>query len=82
MLLSGPGSYIQAAEKSYSAVKGGRTREAASLAWERQGAAPDRTSFKNWAKSVLDNPAVVDFKVILKRFKNAECIKFNSKKIK
>ncbi|XP_019739061.1 complement component C6 isoform X1 [Hippocampus comes] len=57
------GSYIQAAEKSYSAVKGGRTREAASLAWERQGPAPDRTSFKNWAKSVLDNPAVVDFKV-------------------
>ncbi|XP_051907114.1 complement component C6 [Hippocampus zosterae] len=57
------GSYIQAAEKSYSAVKGGRAREAASLASERQGPAPDRTSFKNWAKSVLDNPAVVDFKV-------------------
>ncbi|XP_057674285.1 complement component C6 isoform X1 [Corythoichthys intestinalis] len=56
------GSYIQAAEKSYSAVKGGRTREAASLAWERQGPAPDRNSYKNWAKSVLDNPAIVEFK--------------------
>lgn len=58
-----PGSYIQAAEKSFSMVKGGRAREAAALAWERQGAAPDKTSFKNWAKSVLENPAVVDFKV-------------------
>lgn len=44
-------------------VKGGRTREAAALAWERQGATPDKTSFKNWAKSVLDNPAVVEAKV-------------------
>lgn len=58
-----PGSYIQAAEKSFSMVRGGRAREAAALAWERQGPAPDRTSYKNWAKSVLDNPAVVDSKV-------------------
>ncbi|XP_068190258.1 complement component C6 [Antennarius striatus] len=57
------GSYIQAAEKSFSMVKGGRTREAAALAWERQGPAPDRTSYKNWAKSVLENPAVVESKV-------------------
>ncbi|XP_077442246.1 complement component C6 isoform X2 [Vanacampus margaritifer] len=57
------GSYIQAAEKSYSSVKGGRSREAASLTWERQGPAPDRNSYKNWAKSVLDNLAIVDFKV-------------------
>uniref|UniRef100_A0A3Q1EX49 Complement component C6-like n=1 Tax=Acanthochromis polyacanthus TaxID=80966 RepID=A0A3Q1EX49_9TELE len=54
-----PGSYIQSAEKSFSMVKGGRTREAAALAWERQGAAPDRTSYKNWAKSVLENPALL-----------------------
>uniref|UniRef100_A0AAQ6A7E0 Complement component 6 n=1 Tax=Amphiprion ocellaris TaxID=80972 RepID=A0AAQ6A7E0_AMPOC len=53
------GSYIQSAEKSFSMVKGGRTREAAALAWERQGPAPDRTSYKNWAKSVLENPAVL-----------------------
>ncbi|XP_058473381.1 complement component C6 isoform X2 [Solea solea] len=58
------GSYIQAAEKSFSVVKGGRTREAAALAWERQGPAPDRTSYKNWAKSVLDNPAVVEYKLL------------------
>ncbi|XP_041815933.1 complement component C6 [Chelmon rostratus] len=58
------GSYIQAAEKSFSMVTGGRVREAAALAWERQGPAPDRTSYKNWAKSVLDNPAVVESKVL------------------
>uniref|UniRef100_A0A3B3DG18 Complement component 6, duplicate 2 n=1 Tax=Oryzias melastigma TaxID=30732 RepID=A0A3B3DG18_ORYME len=57
------GSYIQSSEKSFSMVKGGRTREAAALAWERQGPAPDRTSYKNWAKSVLHNPAVVDYKL-------------------
>ncbi|XP_033502624.2 complement component C6 isoform X2 [Epinephelus lanceolatus] len=59
------GSYIKAAEKSFSMVKGGRTREAAALAWERQGATPDKTSFKNWAKSVLDNPAVVEAKAVV-----------------
>ncbi|XP_056288243.1 complement component C6 isoform X1 [Pseudoliparis swirei] len=58
------GSYIQAAEKSFSMVRGGRTREAAALAWERQGATPDRTSYKNWAKSVLDNPVVVESKAL------------------
>ncbi|MEQ2182551.1 hypothetical protein GOODEAATRI_023447 [Goodea atripinnis] len=41
---------------------GGRAREAGALAWERQGPAPDKTSYKNWAKSVLDNPALVDYK--------------------
>lgn len=58
-----PGSYVQASERSFSMVKGGRAREAAALAWERQGATPDKISFKNWAKSVLENPAVVDYKV-------------------
>ncbi|XP_053195648.1 complement component C6 [Scomber japonicus] len=58
------GSYVQSAEKSFSQVKGGRTREAAALAWERQGATPDKTAYKNWAKSVLDNPAVVDYKLL------------------
>ncbi|CAJ1070867.1 complement component C6 [Xyrichtys novacula] len=58
------GSYVQSAEKSFSLVKGGRAREAAALAWERQGPAPDKTSYKNWAKSVLDNPVVVDYKVL------------------
>ncbi|KAM9841146.1 complement component C6 [Aulostomus maculatus] len=58
------GSYIQAAERSFSEVKGGRAREAAALAWERRGPAPDRTSYKNWAKSVLDNPVVVNYKLL------------------
>lgn len=58
------GSYIQAAEKSFSMVRGGRTREAAALAWERQGPAPDRTSYRNWAESVIENPAVVDYKLL------------------
>ncbi|XP_076613704.1 complement component C6 [Chaetodon auriga] len=58
------GSFIQAAEKSFSMVKGGRVREAAALAWERQGPAPDRTSYKNWAKSVLENPVVIESKVL------------------
>uniref|UniRef100_A0A673AQX3 Complement component 6 n=1 Tax=Sphaeramia orbicularis TaxID=375764 RepID=A0A673AQX3_9TELE len=50
--------------KSFSMVRGGRTREAAALAWERQGPAPDRTSYRNWAKSVIENPAVVDYKLL------------------
>nr|AIN76757.1 complement component 6 [Oplegnathus fasciatus] len=58
------GSYVKAAEKSFSMVKGGRIREAAALAWERRGSTPDQTSFKNWAKSILDNPVVVDCKVL------------------
>ncbi|XP_020491685.2 complement component C6 isoform X2 [Labrus bergylta] len=58
------GSYVQSAEKSFSMVKGGRTREAAALAWEREGPTPDKTSYKNWAKSVLDNPAVVEYKLL------------------
>ncbi|XP_034565493.1 complement component C6 isoform X1 [Notolabrus celidotus] len=58
------GSYVKSAEKSFSMVKGGRTREAAALAWERQGPAPDKTSYKNWAKSVLENPAVVEYKLL------------------
>lgn len=58
------GSFIQSSEKSFSMVKGGRAREAGALAWERQGPAPDKTSYKNWAKSVLDNPALVDYKLL------------------
>lgn len=57
-------------------VKGGRTREAAALASDRQGPAPDRTTYKNWAKSVLENPVVVESKVI--SIPNVES-KFSSK---
>ncbi|XP_027134418.1 complement component C6 [Larimichthys crocea] len=58
------GSFIQSAMKSFSMVKGGRAREAAALAWERERPAPNKASYKNWAKSVLDNPAVVESKVL------------------
>ncbi|KAK5900513.1 hypothetical protein CgunFtcFv8_025470 [Champsocephalus gunnari] len=58
------GSYIKAAEKSFSMTRGGRLREAAALVWDREGPAPDSRVFKNWAKSVLDNPDVVDYKVL------------------
>lgn len=58
-----PGSYIQSAEKSFSLVRGGRAREAAALAWERAGPAPNRESYKNWAGSVMDNPALIETKV-------------------
>uniref|UniRef100_A0AAQ4NRF8 Complement component 6, duplicate 2 n=1 Tax=Gasterosteus aculeatus aculeatus TaxID=481459 RepID=A0AAQ4NRF8_GASAC len=58
------GSYIEAAEKSFSSTRGGRPREAAALVWERQGAAPNKTSYKDWAKSVLDNPDVVEYEVL------------------
>ncbi|XP_075993065.1 complement component C6 [Genypterus blacodes] len=58
------GSYIQAAEKSFSLVKGGRAREAAALAWARGGTPPDSSTYKNWAKSVIENPAVVEYKLL------------------
>ncbi|XP_056146818.1 complement component C6 [Lampris incognitus] len=58
------GSYIQSAEKSLSMVRGGRAREAAALAWERKGPPPDSTTYINWAKSVIDNPAVVDYELL------------------
>lgn len=58
------GSYAQAAEKSFSLVRGGRAREAAALAWERKGPAPDRTSYKNWAGSIMDNPALIETKAL------------------
>lgn len=58
-----PGSYIQSAEKSFSLVRGGRAQEAAALAWERKGPTPDRESYKNWASSIMDNPALIETKV-------------------
>ncbi|KAL0965427.1 hypothetical protein UPYG_G00281160 [Umbra pygmaea] len=57
------GSFIQSSEKSFSMVRGGRSGEAEALAWEKKGATPDSTSFQNWAKSLVDNPAVVEYEV-------------------
>ncbi|CAB1318598.1 unnamed protein product, partial [Coregonus sp. 'balchen'] len=36
-------------------------------AWERKGAAPDSTTYKNWAKSLIDNPAVVEYEFCIFR---------------
>ncbi|KAM9338385.1 complement component C6 [Symphorus nematophorus] len=58
------GSYVRSSMKSFSMVKGGRAREAAALAWGGQGSIPDRRSYKNWADSVLENPSVVESKVL------------------
>ncbi|CAG5867193.1 unnamed protein product [Menidia menidia] len=58
------GSFIQASEKSFSLVKGGRSGEAAALARERQGPSPDRSTYKTWAKSVIDNPDMVEYELL------------------
>uniref|UniRef100_A0A8C8EQH4 Complement component C6 n=1 Tax=Oncorhynchus tshawytscha TaxID=74940 RepID=A0A8C8EQH4_ONCTS len=58
------GSFVQSSEKSFSMVRGGRAGEAAALAWEQKGAAPDSTTYKNWAKSLIDNPAVVEYELL------------------
>lgn len=58
------GSYVQASERSISLVRGGRSGEAAALAWERKGPVPNTNSYLNWAKSLIDNPAVVDFELL------------------
>uniref|UniRef100_A0A665WPL3 Complement component 6 n=1 Tax=Echeneis naucrates TaxID=173247 RepID=A0A665WPL3_ECHNA len=57
------GSFIQASEKSFSMVRGGRPTEAVALSWQRGGPVPDRTVFRDWKLSVLDNPDVVDYKL-------------------
>ncbi|KAG9354028.1 hypothetical protein JZ751_012152 [Albula glossodonta] len=58
------GSFLKAAEKSISMVKGGRSEYAAALAWERQGAAPDSTTYKDWVESVKDNPTIVEYEAL------------------
>ncbi|KAM8872523.1 complement component C6 [Synchiropus picturatus] len=58
------GSYVKAAQKSFSQVKGGRAREAASLAWEGEDVTPNQAAYRNWVQSVLDNPAIVSYEVL------------------
>lgn len=57
------GSFVKASERSISRVKGGRSAEAAALAWKREQVAPDSTTFTNWLKSTIDNPAVLDYEL-------------------
>ncbi|CAB1332697.1 unnamed protein product, partial [Coregonus sp. 'balchen'] len=57
------GSFVQSSEKSFSVVRGGRTGEAAALAWEKKPLG-DSTTYKNWAHSLIDNPAVVEYELL------------------
>lgn len=63
MLLSVSGSIVKASEKCITFVQGGRTEFTAALAWEKRGVSPDSTTYQNWIKSTIDNPAVIDFEV-------------------
>uniref|UniRef100_W5KNV4 Complement component 6, duplicate 1 n=1 Tax=Astyanax mexicanus TaxID=7994 RepID=W5KNV4_ASTMX len=57
------GSFVQTSEKSLSTVKGGRSEYAAALAWEKSGAPPDSTVYKDWIKSTIDNPTVINYQL-------------------
>ncbi|KAM6224364.1 complement component C6 [Rhynchocyon petersi] len=57
------GSFLQGAEKSISLVRGGRSRYAAALAWEKGNSGPEEKVFSEWLESVKENPAVIDFKL-------------------
>lgn len=57
------GSFLQGAEKSISFVKGGRSEQAAALAWEKGTSGPEKNAFSEWVKSLKDNPAVIDFEL-------------------
>ena len=57
------GSYMNAAQKSYSLVQGGQAREAAKLAWHSGGERPPKAAYDDWTQSVIQNPVVVDYKV-------------------
>lgn len=57
------GSFLQGAEKSISLVQGGRSRQAAALAWEKGSSGPEAEVYSEWLESVKENPAVIDFEV-------------------
>lgn len=57
------GSLLQGAEKSISLVQGGRSQQAAALAWEKGNSGPEENVFSEWLESVKENPVVIDFEV-------------------
>lgn len=59
------GSFLQGSEKSISLVQGGRSRQAAALAWEKGSSGPQAEVYSEWLESVKENPAVIDFEVRL-----------------
>ncbi|KAJ8286752.1 hypothetical protein GJAV_G00042870 [Gymnothorax javanicus] len=58
------GSFLKSSEKSISMVKGGRTEYAAALAWEREGATPDSTTYKDWLESTKDHPTIIEYELL------------------
>ncbi|XP_021064430.1 complement component C6 [Mus pahari] len=57
------GSFLQGSEKSISLVLGGRSQEAAALAWEKGTSGPEEKVYSEWLESVKENPAVVDYEL-------------------
>ncbi|KAM6157356.1 complement component C6 [Erethizon dorsatum] len=69
------GSILQKAEKSISLVRGGKSRYAAALAWEKGNSVPDEKVLSEWLESVKENPAVIDFELapIMNLVRNIPC---------
>ncbi|XP_026362671.1 complement component C6 [Ursus arctos] len=57
------GSVLQGAEKSISLTRGGRSKYAAALVWEKGNSGPAEKEFSEWLESVKENPAVIDFEL-------------------
>lgn len=69
------GSFLQGSEKSISLVQGGRSEQAAALAWEKGSSGPEANVFSEWLESVKENPAVVDYELapIIDLVRNIPC---------
>ncbi|XP_063151780.1 complement component C6-like isoform X2 [Candoia aspera] len=69
------GSMLKSSEQSISLVKGGQSRYAAALAWQRKGSLPGHEIFTEWLESAKNNPVVIDFEVspIVDLVKNFPC---------
>ncbi|XP_051533125.1 complement component C6 [Myxocyprinus asiaticus] len=58
------GSIVKASEKCITTVQGGRAEFSAALAWENKGVSPDSNTYKDWIKSTIDNPAIIDYELL------------------
>ncbi|XP_077203159.1 complement component C6-like [Paroedura picta] len=63
LTVSYQGSLLQASEKSFSLVKGGRVQYATALALEKMGSFPEQSVYVDWLESTKDNPVVIDFEL-------------------
>ncbi|CAH6787331.1 complement component C6 [Phodopus roborovskii] len=57
------GSLLQGSEKAISLVQGGRSQQAAALAWEKGTSGPEEKVFSEWVESVKESPGVIDFEL-------------------